>query len=190
MSYILVDPDRRQHVLATKDAYDAFVKARGLHSRNMRELIGFGTSGREDVQVKEKYNYMLRDNVKWVLLDGTSIAVPLVGSYDYMWKTLVAHHGATCKLTSFKKFINGSRSKLLHEKIKDKPDIFWRLTGEPSAVALLGDGDSLVGFEFEPPQLRIDYATVTLTVPVAPTAPVAPVAPIAPVAPTAPVAPP
>ncbi|KOO30494.1 hypothetical protein Ctob_011688 [Chrysochromulina tobinii] len=131
----------------------------------MRELIGFGASGREDVQVKEKYNYMLRDNVKWVLLDGTSIAVPLVGSYDYMWKTLVAHHGATCKLTSFKKFINGSRSKLLHEKIKDEPDIFWRLTGEPSAVALLGDGDSLVGFEFEPPQLRIDYATVTLTVP-------------------------
>ena len=73
MPYILVDPDRRLHVLATMEAYDAFVKTRGLHSRNMRELIGFGASGREDVQVKEKYNYMLRDNVKWVLLDGTSM---------------------------------------------------------------------------------------------------------------------
>ena len=55
MPYILVDPDRRQHVLATKEAYEAFVKARGLHSRNMRELIGLGASGREDVHVKQKY---------------------------------------------------------------------------------------------------------------------------------------
>ena len=119
-------------MLATKDAYEAFVKARGLHSRNMRELIGFGASGREDFHAKEKYNYMLRDNLKWV--PSSSIAVPLVGSYDFMWQTLVAHQGATCRYDTFKKFINGSRSKLFHEKGKGKPDIFWKLTSEPSAA--------------------------------------------------------
>jgi len=174
MPYILVDPDRRQHVLATKEAYEAFVKARGLHSRNMRELIGLGASGREDVHVKQKYNYMLRDDLKWVVLDGTTAAVPLVGSYEHMWNTLVKHPGATGTYGTFRNFMNGSTSKLLHEKRKGAPDVFWRMTSPPSAIALLGDGDSLVGLEFEPTRLRIDYASVAPAALVAPTAPVAP----------------
>ena len=131
---------------------------------------------------------MLRDDLMWVVLDGTTAAVPLVGSYEHMWKTLEKHHGATCTYGTFKNFMNGSTSKLLHEKGKGKPDIFWELTSEPSAaVALLGNGDSLVGLNFEPTQLRIDDATVAPTAPVAPTtAAVAPTAvAIATVAPTA-----
>ena len=47
------------------------------HWQNMLELIGLGR--REGVVSTHKKDYMLRHHLKWVVLDGTTAAVPLVG---------------------------------------------------------------------------------------------------------------
>ena len=57
MPHILVDPDRRQHILLTDEAYISFVKSVDpKHWQNMLELIGLG---REGVVSTEKKDYSL-----------------------------------------------------------------------------------------------------------------------------------
>ena len=121
MPHILVDPNRRQHLLLTDEAYITFVKSVDpKHWQNMLELIGLG---REGVESTQKKDYMLRHHVKWVVLDGTTAAVPLVGSYDYMWNTLKEHHGASCQYETFKKFINVTHRTLC--KYIKGTDVRW-----------------------------------------------------------------
>ena len=94
-----------------------------------------------------------------------------------VWRHVEDAHGAPRRLVPvrdvqdnwFKKCINGSKAKLLHEKRQGQHHIFWQLTREPSAVALLGDGASLLGLAIEPAQLALDYAAEGPTAPVAPT---------------------